>query len=294
MREINLDRLRTLLAVADLGSFAQAARALHLAPPTVTQHVAELEARLGVTLLLRGRQVTPTGAGQVLVQRSRELLSDLDDMLADVRRHADGQRGRVRLAASTGAIAHLLPRALGHMAQTHAQIEVQVSVATSAETLARLAAGTLDVGLVALPQPPMPGVHVQPWWRTPVVAVVPAAWRPPARLTPAWLASRPLILNDASTHLSRLTTQWFAHAGLRPAARIELNFNDAIRSLVAAGWGGALLPQEDDVAAADARIAVRPLRPVLWRPLGLAWREGASDGPTREVIKLLCALKPVV
>jgi DNA-binding transcriptional LysR family regulator len=45
MREINLDRLRTLLTVADLGSFAAAAKALHLAPPTVTLHVA-LEARL--------------------------------------------------------------------------------------------------------------------------------------------------------------------------------------------------------------------------------------------------------
>ena len=112
MREINLDRLRTLLAVAELGSFAQAARALHLAPPTVTQHVAELEARFGVALLLRGRRVAPTSAGQVLAARARRLLADLDELVADVRLHAKGQRGRVRLGASTGAIAHLLPPAL--------------------------------------------------------------------------------------------------------------------------------------------------------------------------------------
>ena len=55
MREISLDRLRTLVAVADLGSLAAAARALHLAPPTVTLHVAELESRLGARLLVRGR-----------------------------------------------------------------------------------------------------------------------------------------------------------------------------------------------------------------------------------------------
>ena len=77
MREINLDRLRTLLAVAQLGSFAAAARALHLAPPTVTLHVAELESRLGTPLLLRGRQrVTPTAAGRVLVERGATLLAD--------------------------------------------------------------------------------------------------------------------------------------------------------------------------------------------------------------------------
>ena len=130
MREINLDRLRTLLAVAELGSFAQAARVLHLAPPTVTQHVAELEARFGVALLLRGRQVAPTSAGQVLAARARRLLADLDELVADVQLHAKGQRGRVRLGASTGVIAHLLPPALRELARAHAGIDLQVSVAT--------------------------------------------------------------------------------------------------------------------------------------------------------------------
>ncbi|OXH91861.1 hypothetical protein CA831_04965, partial [Burkholderia multivorans] len=50
MREISLDRLRTLVAVAERGSFADAARALHLAPPTVSLHIAELEARIGAPL----------------------------------------------------------------------------------------------------------------------------------------------------------------------------------------------------------------------------------------------------
>ncbi|MFN0184175.1 MAG: LysR family transcriptional regulator [Aquabacterium sp.] len=289
MREINLDRLRTLLAVADLGSFAQASRALHLAPPTVTQHVAELEARLGTPLLLRGRRSTPTGAGRVLVERARRLLADLDELVEDVRLHAQGRRGRVRLGASTGAVAHWVPQALQRLGRDHAGIDVQVQVATSADTMARLAGGTLDLGIVALPQQPLAGVVVRPWRRDPVLAVVPAAWQPPARLTAAWLAARPLVLNDASTHLSRLTTAWFARAGLRPAARIALNFNDAIRSLVAAGWGASLLPQDDVGAMLDARIAQRPLRPALWRPLGLAWRQGADDGPTRQVMAVLQA-----
>lgn len=292
MREINLDRLRTLLAVAELGSFAQAARALHLAPPTVTQHVAELEARFGVALLLRGRRVAPTSAGQVLAARSRRLLADLDELVADVRLHAKGQRGRVRLGASTGAIAHLLPPALRELAREHAGIDLQVSVTTSADTLARLAAGTLDLGIVALPlpQPPLAGVRIQAWRRDPVLAVVPADWHAPARLTPAWLAGRPLLLNDGSTHLSRLTDAWFARAGQRPTPRIALNYNDAIRSLVAAGWGASLLPMEGQAAAADPRIVYRALRPALWRPLGLAWRAGADEGATRQVIEVLKAL----
>lgn len=291
MREINLDRLRTLLAVAQLGSFAAAARALHLAPPTVTLHVAELESRLGTTLLLRGRRrVTPTAAGRVLVERGATLLNDLDELTAEVRLHARGRRGRVRIGASTGAIAHRLPQALRALGEDHAGIDVQLSVTTSAEAMARIAAGTLDIGIVALPQPALAGVALRPWRRDPVVAVLPAGWPAPQRITPAWLATRPLILNDTSTHLSRLTSDWFARAGLRPQARVALNYNDAVRSLVAAGWGASLLPQEDEaVGGVDARLAFRPLSPALWRPLGLAWHPRADEGAVRQVLQALQA-----
>ena len=292
MREINLDRLRTLLAVADLGSFAAAAKVLHLAPPTVTLHVAELESRLGARLLVRGqRRVVPTGVGQSLIDRARRLLADADDALQAVRQQVAGQRGRVRVGASTGAIAHLLPQALQQLQAHHAGIDVQVAVLTSAETLSRLADGTLDVGLVALPQPPVAGVRIRPWRRDPVRAFVPADWAPPRVLTPAWLAARPLILNDAGTRLSRLTADWFAQAGLQPKPRIELNYNEAIKSLVAAGWGAALLPHEDGADEPGPRVLMRPLKPALWRPLGLAHRVGGDDGATRQVLAVLEGLR---
>lgn len=288
MREINLDRLRTLLTVARLGSFAAAAQALHLAPPTVTLHVAELEARLGTPLLLRGRRrVTPTAAGRVLVERGSALLGNLDDLLGEVQRHARGRSGRVRIGASTGAIAHHLPKALAALGADHAGIEVQLSITTSAQALAGIAAGTLDLGIVALPQPRQPGVVLRAWRRDAVRAVLPAAWAAPRRVTPAWLAARPLLLNDASTHLHRLTSAWFAAAGLQPQARLALNYNDAIRSLVAAGWGASLLPQEDADALPDPRLALRPLSPPLWRPLGLAWHARGEEPALQEVLRLL-------
>ena len=56
MRNLNLDQLQTLIAIADLGTFAAAAQALHLAPPTVSLHISELELRLGVDLVVRGRR----------------------------------------------------------------------------------------------------------------------------------------------------------------------------------------------------------------------------------------------
>ncbi len=292
MRQLNLDQLRTLVTIADLGSFAAAARALHLAAPTISLHIAELESRVGAPLLLRQRQgVVPTGIGERLVARGRRLLADVDGALDEVARHVDGREGRVRLGASTGALAGLLPQALEAMGRDHPGIDVQVAVLTSQETVSRVRDGGLDIGLVALPQAAIPGVQIVPWRRDPVMAFLPRAWKAPRTITPAWLAQRPLILNDASTRLHRLTMDWFAAAGRQPQARIELNFNDAIKSLVAAGYGATLLPREGATATLDERVVCAAITPRLWRPLGVACRAGHPEPATRHMLDALAALR---
>src|SRR2546427_7957479 len=77
MRRLNLDQLQTLVAVADLGTLAAAAQALHLSPPAVSLHIQELEARLDTPLLVRGkRQAQLTPAGALLAEGGRRLLAD--------------------------------------------------------------------------------------------------------------------------------------------------------------------------------------------------------------------------
>ncbi|MDQ0668546.1 LysR family transcriptional regulator [Pseudomonas sp. W2I6] len=291
MREISLDRLRTLVAIADLGSFAEAARMLNLAPPTVSLHIADLEARVGSKLLSRTRgRVQPSAIGETLVERARRLLADAEQALEDVERQVQGLAGRVRLGASTGAIAQLLPQALETLSQHHPAIDVQVAVLTSQDTLKKLAEGALEIGLVALPQAPVKGLRIEPWRRDPVMAFLPARRECPEVVTPAWLAAQPLILNDNTTRLSRLTSEWFANDGYQPTARIQLNYNDAIKSLVAAGYGATLLPHEASTPLHDTRIAMRPLQPLLWRQLGIAHRAGEVERPTQHVLDVLWGL----
>jgi len=292
MREISLDRLRTLVTIADNGSFAEAARILHLAPPTVSLHVQELEARIGAPLLSRKRgSVRATSIGEALLSRARRILAETEQALDDLQRQVQGLQGRVRVGASTGALANLLPQALEVLARQHASIDVQVAVLTSQDTLARLADGALDIGVVALPQPAIAGIVIKPWRRDPIRAFLPAKWECPAFVTPKWLAGKPLILNDSTTRLSRLTAEWFAAAGERSAARIELNYNDAIRSLVAAGYGAALLPQESrESPAQDGRVISRPLRPAMYRQLGIAHATHV-DRATQHALDALWSLR---
>lgn len=292
MREISLDRLRTLVVIAELGSFAKAARALSLAPPTVSLHIADLEARIGAPLLSRKRgQVHPTAIGETLIERARRLLEDASQALDDVQRQVQGLAGRVRLGASTGALAYLLPQVLEVLGKRHPGIDVQVAVLTSRQSLVRLVEGSLDIGLVALPQAAVGGLELQPWRRDPIMAFLPAGWDVPARVTPGWLAERALILNDATTQLSRVTGEWFAGAGVQPQARIQLNYNDAIKSLVAAGYGATLLPHEAHSPQPEPRMIMRPLRPALWRELGIAHRAGTVEHSTQHVLQVLAEMQ---
>jgi DNA-binding transcriptional LysR family regulator len=296
IRSLNLDQLHTLVTIVDLGTFAAASRSLHLAPPTISLHISELEARLGVALLIRTKKtVVPTRIGEVLLLKARRLLADAEVLLDEVERHLHGGMGRVRIGASTGVLAHLLPNALQILGHEHAGIDVQVAVLTSQETLEQLRQGKLDLGLVALPQAPIPGLKVLAWRRDPVMAFVPCAWAKVKNATPRWLASKPLILNDSTTRLHRITMEWFAAAGQAPTPRIELNYNDAMKSLVAAGYGAALLPVEiDDISRQTSSkqqgISVLPVTPKLWRPLGLAYRAGPLEPATRTVLDVLIKL----
>lgn len=287
MRSLNLDQLRTLISIAELGSFSSAARALHLSQPTVSLHISELEARLGTQLLDRSdRRVRLTSAGAALVERARALLRDADEAVQLVKRHAQGLVGRVRLGASTVVVTHLLPSVLDWLAQHHPGIDVELAITGTLQAAQRLREGTLDMAVVSLPVASEVGLSIRPWRSDQMAAYIPPRWQAPATVTPQWLAQRPLVLNDSSTVASRLTAAWFAKAGFSPKARIELSYDEIIKKLVMAGYGASVLPVEPSVDATglQTQLQIRPLRPTLRRRLGLALRRGPAQEPAVEIV----------
>lgn len=289
MRNLNLDQVQTLVAIADLGTLAAAARALHLSPPTVSLHISELESRLGATLLHRGRrQASLTPAGEALVQGGRQLLSGADEVAEQVRRRAQGLQGVVRLSTTAGVSSELLPRVLALLARDAPGVDLKLDVLSSADAMARLKAGALDLGLVALPQAASTEVQVSRWRRDSMKAFIPADWDAPRKITPQWLATRAWIAFGPATQMYRLTAAWFAQAGLNPRPRLELNHPQAIKRMVAAGYGVAVLPLDDSDAATHAGLRVLPLAPALTRQMGIAHRaDQTKDVAVRSVVRAL-------
>lgn len=290
MRNLNLDQLQTLIAIADLGTLAAAAQALHLSAPTVSLHVSELESRLGVGLVQRGRHETRlTPAGSQLVSSGRRLLKQVNDDMDAVRRFAAGSEGKVRLGATAGVIARFLPDVLEALARRRPGIDLELEVLGSRETLRALGMGALDIGIVALPLAADRQVEVTDWRSDPMVAFLPLHWDAPEQITPEWLAQRALISIKSGTQMHRMTAAWFGQAGLQPCARVELGFPVAIKGLVAAGYGAAVLPLERaDDAVLHAKMQWRPLDPPLTRHMGIVHRrQELLDMPTREVLEVL-------
>ena len=93
-----LQELAVFVRVGETGSFTRAARDMNLSQPSVSRIIGELEARLGVKLLLRTtRRLTLTAAGAQLLERARDILAELDNA-EDVARGVDSLRGAIRLA----------------------------------------------------------------------------------------------------------------------------------------------------------------------------------------------------
>ena len=103
-----LDTMRLFTRIVELGSFSRAAEQLGLARASATQSIKQLEARLGVRLLLRTtRQVTPTVDGEAYYQRCLVILNDVDDLEAEFAHAGHHPRGRIRIDLS-GSLCRLV------------------------------------------------------------------------------------------------------------------------------------------------------------------------------------------
>lgn len=290
MRNLNLDQLQTLIAIADLGTFAAAAQALHLAPPTISLHIKELESRMEARLLVRGRrQAELTSAGQVLVHEGRKLLRASDDLVERVQRHASGREGVVRVGVSAGVSTRLLPLMLEALSRRSPGVEVRLEAVSSAESVKRLSAGTLDVAVVASPQAVGTDIHLQPWRNDPLVALLPASWEAPDLITPEWLSQRRWASFSAPTQMHGLIANWFAQAGYTPRPFLALTYPGALKSLAAASQSAALLPLEEvEDQLNSTEVQIRHLQPTLMRPMAVAHRLQPDLNPAVDsVLKVL-------
>jgi DNA-binding transcriptional LysR family regulator len=146
---LDVTRLRVIDAVARHGSVTAAARELHYSQPSVTHHLARLEAETGARLLQRaGRGIRLTEAGRLLAARAAEIIGRIDAVDAELAAYVGLSAGRLRLAAFSSAIGSLVPGAVSALAGKHPGLEVSLIDTHPPEALELLRTGTIDVAIV--------------------------------------------------------------------------------------------------------------------------------------------------
>ena len=146
---LDVTRLRVLVAVARHGSVTAAAHALNYAQPSVSHHLARLEAETGTKLVQRsGRGIRLTDAGRLLAERATEVIGRLDAAENELAVFTGLRAGRLRLAAFPSALSTIVPAAAAILHERHPSVDLRLTEAEPPEAVRMLRAGYVDVALV--------------------------------------------------------------------------------------------------------------------------------------------------
>jgi len=284
---MNLDQLQAFLDVVELGSFSAAAARRNLTQPAVSLQVKTLEQQLGVRLVERvGRRMRATSAGQALYERSGAIEDAVAAALDAVADHQAGVVGRVTIGTGATACIYLLPPILRELKRRCPGLEIIVRTGNTPDILHLLEENALDVAIVTLPASGR-AFEVTPLLEDEQVAIYPRMRAADVEaLEASDLADRNLILYEPGGHARRVIDEWFERAGVTCKPMMELGSIEAIKKLVGAGLGYAIVPRlaTSDLPK-DGQVAVASLEPKLHRTLGLVLRrDKRPDRCLREVV----------
>lgn len=272
MERINVDGLRTFLAVARHQHLGHAAESLQTDQSTVSRRIARLEQEVGVPLFERvGRNIRLTPAGARLVPRAERLLHDVHEAVADAAGAVSVEGGEVRIGFLHTVGARWLPERMARFLDVHPGVRFVLRDGTAAEVVAGILGGDFDLGIIG-PPPSNRDLEIVPLFRERVAVVVPVGHRLVGRTSCTLhdLADEPLILPRSRSGLRRIVDEAFAREGLPERVAYEGDDFTIVQGLVEAGLGTTLLPMP--LPTPSDRVAVIPLRqPPIARTMALCW-----------------------
>ena len=281
--------IRYFVAVAELGNVTRASQRLHISQPSLSAAIKQLETQLGTPLLARlGRRVTLTPAGELLLQRGRELLEHADAVAHEVRSRDAAASGRVRLGLSPTARYGIAPRLLAACAEQAPAVMAYTSEDTTGALLRDVADGRLDLA-VTFCAPDTPA-GVQLGGLADEAAVVhlrsdhPLAAR--SFLSLRDLAHETILVaasSDSAGFTARVVSA-FEAAGLTPRLRADPHPDLGLQA-VREGLGIVIYARSAFPEKLDGSAFV-PLKPPLVLPFQLASRAASTSVPVKTVLRI--------
>ena len=324
---LDVTRLRVLVAVARHGSVTAAAHALNYAQPSVSHHLARLEAETGTKLIQKaGRGIRLTDAGRLLAERAGEIIGRLDAAENELAAYSGLRAGRLRLAAFPSALGTIVPTAAAMLHTEHPSVDLRLTEAEPPEAVRMLKAGYVDVALIFRHEPEAghgghtgyggqaghgidagqgtaeEGLREQVMLDEPVNLILPGERQGPGdpEIAPAVTEIWPDDLAKFAEHrwiagcdrCREHLLQQGAAAGYTPKISFTTDDFVAVQALVSAGLGVALLPSLALRAARNPGIRTIRLRGSRRRVVAVRYGEPPDPPATvllMEALRAACA-----
>ena len=258
----DIDSLALFVRAAELRSLTKAAEASHIGLAAASRRMALLEHRFRTTLLERSsRGVELTAAGASLLPHARALLVELNQMQAEMRDHANGRKGALRVLANTSVITDTLPDDLAAFAHHNPDVQVVVEERWSEEIVRALQSAEADVGIV-VEGTVVDGLETLPYCADRLAVVMPKG-HPLAAFEELGfkdVLDDELITLEGGSSMTRLLASQAAIADRTLHLKVQVRSFEAICHMVASGLGLGLLPANAaQVLARGLDLEVRPL-----------------------------------
>lgn len=287
---MDLATLNAFIAIAELGSFSEAAERLHLTQPAVSKRIASLEQQLSVRLFDRlGREVSLTEAGRALLPRAYQILNVLDDTRRALTNLNGEISGRLTLATSHHIGLHRLPPLLRAFTRTHPQVALDIQFLDSEVAYEEVLHGRAELAVITLAPETREPVHAVAVWDDPLDFVA-APEHPLARsqvISLADVAHHPAVFPGGNTFTHHIVRRLFEAQGLTPNIAMSTNYLETIKMMVSIGLAWSVLPR----TMLDDQVARLPLPGIqLTRQLGyISHTERTLSNAARAFMNLLDA-----
>jgi DNA-binding transcriptional LysR family regulator len=275
--DITLRQLEYLVAVAEAPTWSVAADRVGVSASALSQGLAELERRVGVTLFEPdGRRRVLRDAARPVLDHARQVVSLTHDLVDWSDRVRSARSGTVRLGMVDVAALEHYPDVLRRFRTDRPDVDLTLSVAPSADLLADLRSGALDL-IVCVDPPEWPaGVDVEPLLDEPIVVFAPTGAR--IGVPGEW---GPWVVFPADSHTRHQIMAHLAERGAPLTVVAESHQANVLCQMVELGLGWTVLPE----SAGDPALTRGPT--LFDRRLVLARRAGSVHDPAADALARL-------
>lgn len=237
---MNILHFRTLVAIHDSPTFADAAEALHLTPAAVSQQMRHLEDTLQVALFDRATRPPRLNAhGLRVVAHARDVLVSYD-RLVEVACAVDEIAGVLTIGAASGITSRLVPAVLRKLRDKYPALQIRIEEGTTTDLMSRVRRRSLDAAVITGPMIPESDLQTLPITSEPMMVLGPADssennWK-------ALLESRPFLRINRWSGLGQIIDVELRKSGVSIQEAMELDSSESIVGLVAEGLGVGVVP----------------------------------------------------